>query len=919
MIDSQFRKFLFPALLSRITLCLVLAGAGEGPVCAQAPAIDLASYVNPFVGTDRDGDTYPGAQAPFGMVQFNPDVEGQGYYYSKLTMHGFALTLMSGPGGANGGTPFFTATTGSVQVDQAHYSYTYDHKNESASAGYYRVLMQPSGINAELTATTRCGMARFTFPAGQQANVLLPISYANVTTFASKVDKIDDHTLTGQTSTKPFYGPAKPIVIYFAMVFDQPFTQHGKWIQDQVTANSNHVEQTDKTAKVGFYVSYPASTAPRVLNVRIGISYVSVAGAMNNLKTEMPEVKFDDYHAQTVSAWNRELSLIGVEGGTELHKRIFYTALYHALLFPSIFDDADGRYMGFDDAVHPIPKGHRHIYANYSGWDIYRTEWPLLTLIEPDRAQDMAQSIVEMYKQVGYIDRWPEANRPSAIMNGNPLTICLVNIWNAGLRNFDVDKAYEAMLKASVPTSTNAHLGMYEPIEDHGGTWLNADSNVSTAQEYDLSFAALGHMALHLNKPDDANFLLGRALEYQTLFNRETGFFQPRDARGEWESPDLTSRYCEGDKWIYLWFVPEDVQGLVNLLGGSGAFEKKLDQFFGEDHYDATNEPDLQAPFLYDYINRPWKTEKLVAETSDKVFTDAPGGLANGGNDDLGEMSAWYIMSQLGFYPVDPGVPYFETCTPRFPKATLHLGAGADAKVFTIETPAASPENIYIQSATLNGSPLTKPWFDEKEILSGGELKVAVGPQPNPDWGASPFDRPYSLSTGLHYVPPDAVPVPLVPPAGGSPLVWRYTTTKPGPDWMQPNFPDNDWKEGPGGFGTDTATVKARTPWTSEDIWMRTTFDLKKMPARPALSVNHDNGIAVYLNGVLAVQDGQSVDQYTIVKILAPAPDATPLLHVGQNVIALHVHHSADDQEDLRHFADAVLLEETIPDDKQAR
>ena len=660
-------------------LCLVFGA--ELQVRSQSPADDLASYVNPFVGTERSGDTYPGAQAPFGMVQFNPDSHGQGYYYNEPVMHGFALTLMSGPGGGNYGTPFLTATTGALKVGQPDYSYTYDHKDEAASPGYYRVLMQPFGIQAELTATTRCGMARFTFPAGQPAHVLLPISYANVPTYASRVDKVDDQTLTGQTSTKPFYGPAKPIVIYFAMKFDRPFTGYGSWTENQVTANSDHVEQTAQGQTVGFYVDYPAPTAPQALNVRIGISYVSVEGALNNLKTEMPEDTFDAYHAQTQAAWDKELSRIEVQGASKLHRRIFYTALYHALLFPSIFDDADGRYRGYDDVVRPVPAGHRHIYANYSGWDIYRSEWPLLTLIEPERAQDMAQSIVAMYQQLGYIDRWPEANRPTAIMNGNPLTICLVNTWNAGLRNFDVATAYQAMLKASIPTVTGQHLGAYEPIEDHGGPWLNADSNVSTAQEYAVSFAALGHMALGLNKPDDANFLFGRALEYRTFFNPETGFFEPRQADGEWK-PDLHNKsfndanYCEGNPWIYLWFVPQDVQGLVDLLGGSDAFEKKLDEFFNAHHYDATNEPDLQAPFLYDYINHPWKTQKLVAETADRAFQDDPGGLADGGNDDLGTMSAWYVLSQLGFYPVDPGVPCFEVCTPRFPQAILHLGAG---------------------------------------------------------------------------------------------------------------------------------------------------------------------------------------------------------------------------------------------------
>jgi predicted alpha-1,2-mannosidase len=874
-------------------------------------ATGLAAYVNPFVGTDKDGDTYPGAQAPFGMVQFSPDLKQNGYYYPEHMMHGFTLNLMSGPGGSECGAPFFTVTTGDVQIDQAKYSYTYDHASESASAGYYQVLMQPFGINAELTATTRCGLARFTFPAGKQANVLLPISFANVTTFASKVDLVDNQTLTGQVSTKVFYGTEKPIVTYFAMQFGKPFSQHGSWSQGQISTNSAHVEQKDKDTTVGFYVSYPASSQIMTLTVRVGLSYVSAQNALDNLKAEMPSDDFEHYHNETVAAWNKELSLIEVQGGSKLHNRIFYTALYHALLFPSIFEDVDGKYRGYDDVVYQVPTGHKHIYANFSGWDIYRSEWPLLTLIEPERAQDMAQSIVEMYKQEGYIDRWPQANRASAIMNGNPLTICLVHIWNAGLLNFDVEKAYEGMMKSSVPTTTNAHLGAYEPTEEHGGSWLNADSNTSTALEYDLSFAALGHMAVGLKKTDDANFLFGRALEYRTLFNPSTGFLQSRNSMGEWADPDDEDTYCEGNKWIYLWFVPHDVQGLVDLLGGAKAFDKKLDEFFTDNHYDPTNEPDLQAPFLYNYINRPWKTQKLVAETADRVFSDAPDGLAGGGNDDLGTMSAWYIFSQLGFYPVDPGVPYFEVCTPRFTKATLHLGSAEGAKTFMIEAPEASPKNIYIQSATLNGKPLTKPWFEEAQILSGGNMTFSVRPQPNTKWGASPLDQPYSLSVGFGHSSSQPVITTLAPVSPAKSFTWRYTTTQPGEGWFTPGFSDTAWQQGRGGFGTADVKVTPNTPWTSPDIWMRTTFNLKTLPAHAKLAVYHDQDVEIYLNGVLAATEADYVHKYKSLPITA---EALATLKVGQNTLAMHVRHPEDGG---RRFADATVVEESEPDEKK--
>jgi predicted alpha-1,2-mannosidase len=884
-------------------LVCTLAGGLHG---ADIPIAGPAGKVDPFVGTDRSGNTNPGAQAPFGMVQMSPDNSEEGYRYPLQTMRGFTLNLMSGPGCPNGGSPLFTVTTGDVAVDSAHYSYSYDHHTESASPGYYRVLMQPFGINAELTASTRCGMGRFTFPAGKQANVVVPISFGNVPTYDGWVKLVDNRTLTGKTTQETFCGTHRRFSIYFAMKFSQPIGEHGAWLHGKIAAGADHAGQTAQSDDAGFYVSYPATASPITLTVRVGISYVDADGALKNLEAEMPEDKFDKYHARTLADWNKELGLIEIRGGTAGHQCVFYTALYHALLFPSVFDDSDGRCMGYDGVVRAVPRGHQHIYANFSGWDIYRSEFPLLTLIEPVRAQDMAQSIVAMYQQLGYIDRWPQANQPTGVMNGNPLSICLVNLWNAGLRNFDVPTAYEAMMKASVPASTNAHLGPYESLENRGGVWLNADSNTSTALEYDLSFAALGHLATSLNKPDDANFLFGRALEYRTLFNPETGYLQTRTAEGQWTDPDQGG-YCEGNKWIYLWFVPEDVQGLVDLMGGSDAFEKKLDEFFDQKHYDPTNEPDLQAPYLYDYINRPWKTQKIVATTADEVFTDEPGGLAGGGNDDLGEMSAWYVFSQLGFYPVDPGIPYFEVCTPRFPEALVHLGGGAGAHTFRIDAPDAAAANIYIQNAALNGRNLTKPWFDEKEILGGTNWTVTVSARPNPDWAASPFDRPYSLSTGFDYLPPGVIAVPLVPATAGSSLKWRYTTERPAAHWMQPNFADANWAEAPGGFGTADEGVKPRTPWDTDDIWMRTEIDLPKVPARAGISVYHDQSVEVYVNGIRAGEDDQFVHAYTVMPLRGAARDS---LRPGRNILAMHVHHPGPG----RHFADAVVVELQPPE-----
>ena len=517
--------------LCLLSFLLLLAQA------VTAKAESLASLVTPFVGTTRDGNTYPGAQVPFGMVQFSPNLAEVGYYYDKNKMHGFTVNLKSGPGWANGGSVLFTAMTGPVQTQPGACGYTYDHHDESASAGYYQVRLQPWNVNAELTATLHCGLAKFTFPAGKQADIVIPISLTNRLTTASQVRWKDGRTLTGAVTYQvgaDNCGRSSFTTVHFAMRFSRPFDGYGGSTNDLKQDGSKAVEQKNKSTRVGYYVTFAPTPQPQEIRVSIGVSYVSTAGALANLKQELPNDDFSRHRDEAVAAWDKELSLIQVHDQALVHNRIFYTALYHTMLAPIVFDDVDGNYMGFDSKVHRVPQGHRHFYASYSGWDIYRSEFPLLAIIEPDRAQDMAQSLVEGYKQLGYLDRRPTLNRPTGAMNGSPMSICLVNLWQAGLRNFDMRTAYEGMLKLAIPTSIHNHLGPYEKTEESGGVWMNADTNVSTALEYDLAFSALGHLAMDLNKPEDANFLFGRALEYRTLFNPRTGFLQARDSQGRW-------------------------------------------------------------------------------------------------------------------------------------------------------------------------------------------------------------------------------------------------------------------------------------------------------------------------------------------------------------------------------------------------
>ena len=870
------------------------------PLHATPPSSvpDLAALVDPMVGTDHGGNTFPGADAPFGMMQLSPNWGDIGYHYGDTHMHGFVVNLMSGDGLGDEGDVLMTATTGPVKVDRADTDFALDHKLESASAGYYQVMMQPWGINAQMTTTTRCGMLRYTFPAGVQANILLPVSYANNPTHASHVHYVDDQTVYGDVSSEAFGGADNPIPVYFVMKFSKPFATHGVWTNGQVTAGSGDAAQGDRNTTIGFYGSYPAANEKQVVEVRIGMSYVDLNGAIANLNAEMPSGGFDTYRSMAAQAWDKELSLIDVQGGTSTHRRVFYTSLYHALIAPTIFDDADGRYTGFDGVIHSVPAGHTHFYATYSGWDIYRSEIPLLGIIEPERAGDMAQSIVEMAKQLGYIDRWPQLNQACTVMNGDPLTICLANLWNADIRNFDMNTAYQYMWKQSQTGDPHSTIGVYQAFdEEKGGVTLNTNASPSSALEYDLSFAALGHLALELNKPDDADYLFGRACQYRDMYNPATGYLQARDATGIWD-PKFGG-YTEGNKDIYLWFVPEDIEGLINLMGGAPTFDQRLDNFFDQKLYDPTNEPDLQAPFLYDYINRPWKTQRRVADLADASFTDTPGGLANGGNDDLGTMSAWYVLSQLGFYPVDSGIPYFEVCTPRFTRAVIHLAAPHTGTQFVISAPAASQENEYIQAATLNGMPLEKPWFDEAAILSGGTWTVQEGPKPNTNWAASPYERPYSLSTGFTHAPPHAGLHPLIATGKADGAQWSYSTDQPGPNWFAPNFNDTAWKRGYSGFGTADEGVTPRTAWNTTDIWMRKTVTSDIWYRSVVVTAYHDQDLDIYLNGVLAAH----VDGWTHSYDNIPIDPKAALLHPGANLIAVHVHHGGDG----RHFADVSL------------
>jgi len=750
------------ALLT-LTVCAALAQGpgGEGP----------AASVNPLIGTGADPDDginlYPGATLPFGMVQLSPDTEdhGFGYHYIQTKIKGFSMTHMSGPGCANEGDVFFSPTSGPIVTKIVDFQSPYSHKLETASPGYYQVQLLQWGINAELSATDHTGVARFTFPGEKAANILVPISHTLNKTTGASVHLVGDHRIEGYVENHAFCGMTQTYKVYFVMTFSRPFSSFGTWAADDIygrgktVAGSRSVEQDNDHRKwVGAYASWAAEPHPQTITAKIGISYVDVAGAERNLQAEAEAKDFSTIRSDAEKVWNRELSAIDVSGGALDRRKVFYTALYHSLLMPNIFSDSDGRYLGFDGQIHSI-SGHR-VYANFSGWDIYRSEIPLLAMLEPERMQDMAQSVVLMYQQGGWIGRWPQINLYTNDMVGSPLTVSLATAWLDGLHDFDMDTAWEGMLRDATQAAPpgRPYLG------EEGIDWLNKVhfvpddkvnyGSVSMTQEYALAYASLYRLAVALGKTSDAKMLYERALYYRNLFDPAEAFFRMRNADGTWV-PDFNPAqdgqgFVEGTGWHYLSFAPADLAWVVKAVGRD-RFNERMTEFFNypkpgwyAQYYNPYNETDLQAPFVFNFSGQPWKSQHAVRRVLQENYLDAPDGIP--GNDDCGAMSSWAVLTMMGIYSVDPASLAYELVSPTFPKIVIHLQEPYPGKTFTIEA-TANPEAMpYIQDVTLNGQKHTHNWVSFQNIRAGGTLHFTLGSEPNQAWGSAPGDAPPSLS-----------------------------------------------------------------------------------------------------------------------------------------------------------------------------
>ena len=714
----------------------------------QSP-IDYTQSVNPFIGTDFTGNTYPGAQAPFGMVQLSPDngLPGwdriSGYFYPDSTIAGFSHTHLSGTGAGDYDLIFMPVTLPYKENPQGGlgiYS-LFSHNDEEASAGYYRVKLQDYNINVELTATPRCGVQRYTFPKAESMVVLNLKKAMNWDfTMDSKIEVIDSCNIRGYRFSE---GWARGQKVYFATRFSRPF----KKMEITDADIKLRGEQVGTSNIARFY--FDTEEGDQVV-VTTAISGVSMEGAQNNLRTEAPHNDFDKYLAEAKDAWNKQLSTIEVVGGNADDRVNFYTALYHSMIAPTIYSDVDGKYYGPDKQVHQA-NGWTN-YSTFSLWDTFRAAHPLFTYTEPARVNDMVKSFIAFFEQNGRLPVWNFWGSETDMMIGYHSVPVIVDAYLKGIGDFDAEKALEACI-ATANIDEYRGIGSYKKngyIPYNVTDKYNSENwSLSRTLEYAFDDFCIAEMAKKMGKTELANEFYKRSQNYRNVYNPATNFMQPIDDKGVFQpnfNPDeYTAHSCESNAWHYFWSVQHDIKGLIALSGGQDKFAAKLDSMFtyipaGNEElpifstgmigqYAHGNEPSHHVIYLYNKVRQPWKAQKYAAEVMHKLYFNAPAGLC--GNEDCGQMSAWYVFSAMGFYPVNPVSGEYEIGTPLFPEMRLNLKNG---KTFTVLAPNVSRENIYIQSVKVNGKPYDKSYITHQQIMDGATVEFVMGNQPGEIW-----------------------------------------------------------------------------------------------------------------------------------------------------------------------------------------
>lgn len=732
------------AALAAAGLCTPAWAAGKAAL-VTAPA----ALVNPFVGTSNQADDFPGADVPFGMVQWSPDTpsrpDGGGYEYNDSSITGFSLTHIAGPGcGAAGDIPVLP-TVGAVNTGATD---GFSHAGESASAGSYKVVLD-NQVTTELTTTTRSGMARFTFPATSQANLLFKLTASQNGATSTQFTKVSSTEVSGQVTSGHFCGAGNTYTVYFDMVFDRPFAAQGG-----SAAKSAAADATPAAAASNGYVTFDTTSNP-VVRAKVGISYVSVANAVANRAAENTGWDFDATRTAAQNAWNSALGKVQIAGGTAAQQGTFYTALYHSLLHPNVISDSNGQYYGFDGKTHTVDTGHSAVYANYSGWDIYRSQAQLEALVAPQVAADTAQSMVDDYAQTGIFPKWSENNGESYVMVGDPADAILADYYAFGARNFDATTALADMVRQA-STANNDRPGLaylnspgYMP---HDGSYgcCNFYGPVATTLEYDTADFALSAMAGALGDTADQKTYANRAQDWRNVLNPASGFVEPRNASGAWTGgfdPTSGTDMVEADSWIYTGMVPFDIAGLARAKGGNTAMNHYLDtvlrSYTGANGYAwVGNEPSIELPWEYDYTGQPYRTQGTVRAIQDQIWSNTPGGLADG-NDDLGAMSAWYVWSALGMFPETPGTSDLALGSPLFTQAVITLPSG---RTLTVNGNGAADNAPYVQSAAWNGTAWNNAYAPTTAITAGGTLDFTLGTAANTSWATPAAAAPPSYA-----------------------------------------------------------------------------------------------------------------------------------------------------------------------------
>jgi predicted alpha-1,2-mannosidase len=722
-------------------------------------------YVNPMIGTDAHGHVYPGATVPFGMVQLSPDTRdntwdgSSGYHYSDTSILGFSHNHLTGTGCPDLGNVLLMPTVGELKMTPGEhpgegYRARFSHADEAARPGYYSVYLPDYQVKVELTATARAGFHRYTFPAADNAHVVVDLQHGigNTVTEAQLVIE-NDHTASGYRRSDGWGGGK---VYYFVMEFSRPFNSAGVGQVDKdVTGN----QTTGKETKGHF--DFKTRAGEQIL-VRVGLSTVSVEGARNNLHAEIPDWNFDGIAAAARKQWNQALSVFSVETPDKNLEQTFYTSLYHTMVAPTLLSDVDGSFRGPDGNVHQT-KGNGY-YTEISIWDIFRAEAPLLTLTQPGRVNDLVNTMLEHYQIFGHtaLPVWPEGGKETWCMIGNHSIPIITDAYLKGFRNWDANTALADMI-----ATTDQNRDQMDEYREKGfiPTGDHVQS-VSKVLEYAYDDSCIARLARALGKDDIAEKYFKRSGNWQNVFDPSTGFMRGRNADGSWVTPfdqgTINSinfnEYTEANAWQYNFFVLQDVPGLIAKLGGDDKFTARLDEMFDTREtipnltmipdvtgvigmYAHGNEPVHHVAYLYNYAGQPWKTQTRVRQVANTLYTNTPGGIC--GNDDCGQISAWFVFTALGFYPVDPASGIYILGSPLMDEITLKLDPKHyKGKSFTVVTKNNSADNPYIQSATLNGKSITRSWISQAEIAAGGKLVLIMGPTPNKEFGSAAADRP---------------------------------------------------------------------------------------------------------------------------------------------------------------------------------